>query len=118
MLRRPSMSQRMRGFLGLVVLASLAAAARAGEGSPTTTSTRVYENRLRPVADAANRPILADYPQFVEPVREVARFEAPTLVDDPGADLEVRAWRFSYNARGIIEVPNRLRADRTAVIVV
>ena len=30
----------------------------------------------------------------------------------------VRAWRFSYNARGIIEVPNRLRADRTAVIVV
>ena len=30
----------------------------------------------------------------------------------------MRAWRFSYNARGIIEVPNRLRADRTAVIVV
>ena len=27
-------------------------------------------------------------------------------------------WRFSYNARGIIEMPNRLRADRTAVIVV
>ena len=40
------------------------------------------------------------------------------MIDDPGADLEVRAWRFSYNARGIIEVPNRLRADRTAVIVV
>ena len=40
------------------------------------------------------------------------------MVDDPGADLDVRAWRFSYNARGIIEVPNRLRADRTAVIVV
>jgi hypothetical protein len=30
----------------------------------------------------------------------------------------VRAWRFSYNARGIVEVPNRLRSDRTAVIVV
>ena len=40
------------------------------------------------------------------------------MIDDPGADLDVRAWRFSYNARGIIEVPNRLRADRTAVIVV
>ena len=40
------------------------------------------------------------------------------MIDDSGADLEVRAWRFSYNARGIIEVPNRLRADRTAVIVV
>ncbi len=25
-----------------------------------------------------------------------------------GADLHVRAWRFSYNARGIIEMPNRL----------
>ena len=81
-----------------------------------TQSTRIYENRLKPIADP--RPILADFPQFVEPVREVARFEAPTLIDDPGADLEVRAWRFSYNARGIIEVPNRLRADRTAVIVV
>jgi hypothetical protein len=64
------------------------------------------------------KPILADFPRFVEPVREVARFEAPALIDDPGADLEVRAWRFSYNARGIIEVPNRLRSDRTAVIVV
>jgi hypothetical protein len=40
------------------------------------------------------------------------------LIDDPNADLEVRAWRFSYNARGIIEVPNRLRSNRTAVIVV
>ena len=48
----------------------------------------------------------------------MARFESPILIDDPGADLDVRAWRFSYNARGIIEVPNRLRADRTAVIVV
>src|SRR4029077_2006955 len=72
--------------------------------------------RLKPIASP--QPILADFPQFVEPVREVARFEAPTLIDDPGADMEVRAWRFSYNARGIIEVPNRLRADRTAVIVV
>ena len=40
------------------------------------------------------------------------------LVNDEGADLEVRAWRFSYNARGIIEMPNRLRADKTAVIMV
>src|SRR5262245_37447483 len=110
------MSRRIAGFIGLAVLSGLTMAAHGGEGSPP--STRVYENHLKPIADAASRPILADYPQFVEPVREVARFEAPTLVDDPGADLEVRAWRFSYNARGIIEVPNRLRADRTAVIVV
>jgi Isochorismatase family len=94
--------------LGLVATAQ----AVAGEDS----STRVYENRLKPIANP--RPILADFPRFVEPVREVARFEAPVLIDDPDADLDVRAWRFSYNARGIIEVPNRLRSDRTAVIVV
>src|SRR5207245_9453171 len=58
------------------------------------------------------------YPQFFEPIGETARCEAPALVDEAAADLDVRAWRFSYNARGIIEVPNRLRADRTAVIVV
>jgi Isochorismatase family len=108
------MNKRAGRLLRFVALAGIgfAAAAHAGEDS----STRIYENRLKPTADP--RPILADFPQFVEPVREVARFEAPTLIDDPGADLEVRAWRFSYNARGIIEVPNRLRANRTAVIVV
>jgi hypothetical protein len=80
------------------------------------SSTRVYQNNLKPIS--APRPILEDFPRFVEPVREVARFESPLLIDDAGADLEVRAWRFSYNARGIVEVPNRLRAERTAIIVV
>jgi hypothetical protein len=105
------MTEHLGRFIHLAVLISLAATARAGQ-----ETTRVYENTLKPIADP--QPILADFPQFVEPVREVARFEAPTLVDDPEADLDVRAWRFSYNARGIIEVPNRLRGDRTAVIVV
>jgi hypothetical protein len=88
--------------------------------APTTlaqeTKPRVYENRLTLLHDP--KPILADHPEFVEPVREVARFEAPVLVDDEGADLHVRAWRFSYNARGIIEMPNRLRAAETALIMV
>ncbi len=77
---------------------------------------RRYENRLVPLKDA--KPLLAEHPDFVEPIRETARFEAPLLVDDADADLHVRAWRFSYNARGIIEMPNRLRAAETAVIVV
>jgi hypothetical protein len=84
--------------------------------APAADPPRIYENRLVPVTQP--RPILADHPEYVEPIREVHRFEAPVLVDDPGADLNVRAWRFSYNARGIIEMPNRLRADRTAIIVV
>jgi hypothetical protein len=101
-----------RVWTGFAVLGFLLppGAARAEE------KPRVYENRLTPIAKP--QPLLADYPEFVEPIKEIGRFEAPTLVDDPGADLDVRAWRFSYNARGIIEMPNRLRADRTAVIVV
>jgi hypothetical protein len=76
----------------------------------------VYENRLKPITSP--KPLLADYPEFVEPVRELVRYEAPVLVNDSGADLHVRAWRFSYNARGIIEMPNRLRAAHTALITV
>ncbi len=94
----------------LVVLAAMSEARAQG------TKPRVYENRLTPLPDA--KPLLADYPEFIEPIREAARFEAPVLVDDEAADLHVRAWRFSYNARGIIEMPNRLRAAETAVIMV
>jgi hypothetical protein len=79
-------------------------------------ASRRYENRLAVIADP--KPLLADYPEFIEPVRETTRYEAPVLVDDRDADLSVRAWRYSYNARGIIEMPNRLRACETAVIVV
>jgi hypothetical protein len=83
---------------------------------PALAQERVYKNRLVEVSDP--KPLLADYPEWIEPVRELKRFEAPILVDDEGADLSVRAWRFSYNARGIIEMPNRLRAVNTAVIMV
>jgi hypothetical protein len=79
-------------------------------------SKRVYENRLKPIPNP--KPLLGDYPEFVQPIVEKRRFEAPALLDTPGADLEIRAWRFSYNARGIIEIPNRIRADQTASIMV
>src|SRR5262245_26764554 len=75
---------------------------------------RGFENRLVPILNLQR--LLGDYPEFVEPIRETRRFEAPILVDDEGAALDVRAWRFSYNARGIVEIPNHLRADQTAVI--
>src|SRR5947207_4431146 len=77
---------------------------------------RTYQNQLTPIRHP--KPLLADHPDFVEPVREKTRFEAPAIVDEQRADLHVRAWRFSYNARGIIEMPNHLRADATAVIMV
>ena len=77
---------------------------------------RIYWNKLTPLDNP--QPILADYPQFVEAIRETGRYEAPVLVDDDNADLSVRAWRTQFNARGIIEIPNRLNAARTAIIVV
>jgi hypothetical protein len=86
------------------------------EPAPEPAKGRVYENTLTPLTNP--KPLLADYPQYVEPVVESQRFEAPRLVDDFGADLDVRAWRWSYNARGIVEMPNRLRAKDTAVIMV
>ena len=108
--------------LGLAVCCLVALASGTGPReqkpapAPEKPAPRVYHNRLTPLRDPG--PLLADHPEFVEPVREKVRFEAPALIDDPDADLEVRAWRFSYNARGIIEMPNRLSAARTVVIVV
>ncbi|MEO2045553.1 MAG: hypothetical protein ABGX16_03145 [Pirellulales bacterium] len=75
-----------------------------------------YQNTLSPIQNP--QPLLNDHPEYVQPIIERNRFKAPRLVDDPKADLSVRARRFSYNARGIIEMPNRLRAAQTAVIMV
>ncbi len=71
---------------------------------------RIYDNSLRLLDNP--QPLLADHPEFVQPIVELRRFEAPMLVADEGGDLDVRAWRYSYNARGIIEMPNRLRTTR------
>jgi hypothetical protein len=102
-----------RVSIGVVAAVALAAAvARAGE----PTATWVYENKL--VRIAKPQAILGDHPEWVEPIREAVHYEAPPLVSDPGADLAVRAWRFSYNARGIIEIPNRLKASAVALVVV
>jgi nicotinamidase-related amidase len=95
-----------------LVLAAVAVPVRADD----KPKVRVYENRLTPIKNPP--PLLADYPDYVEPIKTGPRFEAPLLIDDPAADLDVRAWRFSYNARGIVEVPNRLKAKATAIIVV
>ena len=83
---------------------------------PAKPQPRVYRNTLTRIENP--KPLLNDFPEFVQPINEEARYEAPILVDEPGGKLEVRAWRFSYNARGIIEMPNRLSAQHTAVIMV
>jgi len=104
--------------LGLLAMVAFLTSQRvsAAADRPSATTARTYQNRLTRLENPP--PILADFPEFVQPVEDITRYEAPVLIDDPGADLSVRAWRFSYNARGIIEVPNRLKASKTAVIVV
>src|SRR2546422_1728648 len=94
----------------LMILVVSTQVARAGELS------RAYENKLTPIKHP--KPLLADHPEWVEPIRETNRWEAPAIVTDPDADLHVRAWRWSYNARGIIEMPNHLRASQTAIVMV
>ena len=103
-------------FGALAVLSVIALAMLAVTRADENADTRTYQNRLVRIADP--KPLLADFPRWVQPVREETHYEAPPLVDDEGADLEVRAWRFSYNARGIIEIPNRLCGDAMALVVV
>src|SRR6267142_2543785 len=107
------MVMRSGRFLLLATPVAFALSGLMVAGEPVA---RTYENRLAPLENPP--PLLADYPEFVEPVRELRRFEAPLLVNDPDGDLLVRAWRFSYNVRGIVEMPNRLKAAHTAVIMV
>ena len=98
-----------RRHLGVGLLLTLASTAAPEQPK---SDPLIYSNRLTRITHP--KPIFADFPDFVEPVREITRYEAPMLVDEPGADLQVRAWRFSYNARGIIEMPNQLHARETS----
>ena len=109
------MNPRPATFAVWTILAVLLV--RAGDAEERRDSqTSIYHNTLTPIAKP--KPLLADYLRYVGPIVEATHFEAPTLIDDPNADLSVRAWRCSYNARGIIEIPNRLSGRKTAVIVV
>ncbi len=76
----------------------------------------VYENRLRPLRNA--RPLLANWPEFVLPIHERVHYEAPPLVRDENATLQLRTWRYSYHCRGIVEMDAQLAGRHTAVVVV
>ena len=107
------------------------------DDAPSSTTARTYTNSLRVLKSSQASPILSDFPQFIQPVEDTGsrRLSAPPLIQDQkhlaqsqptaGAEagkpelLDVRCWRWSYNARAIIEIPsNYLRLDQTAVVVV
>jgi len=73
-----------------------------------------YKNALKKIENPS--PLLADYPEYVEPLQCDRRYLAPPVVDEERGELLVRSWRYWYNARGIIEMENRLEAGATAVI--
>jgi hypothetical protein len=106
----------MKRWLVVASAAMLACGYPAFAGEDAAAPTRTYQNKLQRIENP--RPILEDHPEFVAPVREITRYEAPPIINEKDADLEIWAWRWSYNARGIIEMPNYLRAERTALIVV
>ncbi len=74
----------------------------------------LYENTLQRIKNPL--PLLADYPRYVEPLLYEDRYQAPPVVDEPDGDLLVRSWRYWYNARGIVEMENRLQAKATAIV--
>lgn len=104
--------QVFRIVAGAVILSSVLPV----QSAEPAAEKRTYRHELKKLINPP--PLLADHQEFVDPVRETHRYEAPPLIDEAGADLQVRAWRFSYNVRGVVETANRLRGDRTAVIVV
>lgn len=75
---------------------------------------RIYSNILRQVEDPP--PLLADYPDFIEPLHFERRFLSEPLVYEEDGNLFVRSWRYWYNARGIIEMENRLNEKATAIV--
>src|SRR5262249_23246473 len=103
-------------FRGTVSICTLAMLMLAAVACSAEDGARVYQNKLTPIKHP--KPLLADHPEYIEPIREPHRFEAPPIVDESGADLHGRASRFSYNARGIVEMPTHLRAANTALIMV
>lgn len=74
----------------------------------------LYNNTLEKIKNPL--PLLADYPQYVEPLPYEDRYLAPPVVDEKDGDLIVRSWRYWYNARGIVEMSNRLEAKATAIV--
>lgn len=71
------MSFALKSWLALIGILLLAeTAVYAQENSASMKQT--YRNTLRRIDNP--RPLLADYPEFFEPIREQVHYEAPSIV--------------------------------------
>jgi hypothetical protein len=110
-------TMRLRAMVGcLACLAFLPAHFAAGQCTPITSPDTILGDW--PACDV-------DWAQFVQPIEpgEFERYVGPALVDTPGGDLIVRAWKYvpdvpDFGSPGIVESYNVLRSDRTALILV
>lgn len=76
-----------------------------------------YDNKLQLIEKPG--VIFGGAKKFIMPIDDNGRrFKGSTIVNDEKANILVRAWRYSYNARGIIEIENYLDGAKTAIIVV
>lgn len=75
-----------------------------------------YKHTLKPVKN--DIPILADYPEFIKPIDNINRLQAPPLINTDKSDLEVLCWRYSKNLDALIQMNNKLKASETAVLIV
>lgn len=101
---------------GAPILAVSLLLASVALGRTGKQTMHLYENKLERIEKPI--PLLADFPAYVEPMQYERRFLAPPVVDEKNGDLLVRSWRYWYNARGIVEMRNRLESKATAIVVV
>ncbi len=76
--------------------------------------TYVYDNTLKKIPAT---PLLVGDKRFISSINPQNRFECQMLINDPDAHIAIRAWRYSYNARGVIEMDNNLNGNKTVVLV-
>jgi hypothetical protein len=85
--------------------------------SETKEQNFQYDNTLTVITSKIDT-IMADYPDFYLPIIVENRFKGKVLIEDKNANLLVKSWRYSYNARGIIQIDNKLNKDNTAIVIV
>ncbi|MEK7398696.1 MAG: isochorismatase family protein [Candidatus Poribacteria bacterium] len=78
------------------------------------SENKIYFNSLEPIKNPL--PLLADYPEFIEPLQFDRRYLANPIVYEEEGELFVQSWRYWYNVRGIVEMENRLTAKATAIV--
>ncbi|MFC1606685.1 isochorismatase family protein [Candidatus Latescibacterota bacterium] len=105
-------SPRLLGIVFVAIYCAVLPSVTGGEDADS--SPVIYRHSLTLIENPL--PVLADYPHYIEPLNSDTRYLAPAVINDDNGTLMVRSWRYSYAARGIIEMDNRLDPKSTALV--